>query len=394
MRTDATAISHPTHPARPSRYSTRGASLRITAVTTWFPTEEAPSRGSFVVRDVHAIQQHHDVRLVHLVPPQDDDGTRIETVEGIETLRIPMNPSSPVSVASAARRLGSALRGSDLVHSMAFSSLLPFSVPGLRSVPSGAPWIHTEHWSALSTPQSLGRARLALPALSQLLRGPDVVTSVCEYLATPIRRVRGARPVAIVPCIVEPHALAPRRSRTDGELRLISTGGLIPRKDPLTAVRTIAELRKLGTNASLTWLGDGPLAEQTQDLASQLGVSARVQLLGSVSGDGVRRQLSEHDVFFGPTLADNFFVSAAEAIVAGRPVVVGATGGQGEYIADSVGTLVDHQDPAAYARVLIDLDERTRHLSSEQIAATIGDAFSSATVGAQYADVYSHSLGG
>ncbi|MDO5663099.1 MAG: hypothetical protein Q4G40_10415, partial [Brachybacterium sp.] len=70
--------------------------MRITAVSTWFPTAEAPSRGSFVLRDLHAIAQHHEVRLVHLVPEQDDDGTRRQVIEGVEVLRIPMTPRRPL----------------------------------------------------------------------------------------------------------------------------------------------------------------------------------------------------------------------------------------------------------------------------------------------------------
>lgn len=363
--------------------------MRITAVSAWFPTVESPSRGSFVLRDVRAIARHHEVRVVHLVPGQDDDGVRREVIDGIEVLRIRMTPSHPASVLSAARALGPALEGTEVVHTMAFPTLLPFCVPGLSPVPAGVPWVHTEHWSALSTPSSLAASiRPALPVLTRLLRRPDRVTSVCEFLAAPIRAVRGPRPVDIVPCIVDPHAVAPRRDRGDGTLRLVSTGGLIPRKDPLVAVATLAELVSRGIDAHLVWLGDGPLREATLAEARRLGVQARLSMPGSVDGTGVVDALSAADIFFGPTRADNFFVSAAEAIVAGRPVVLGATGGQGEYVTEEVGVLVDRQDPVLYADALLSLDDRTRDLGAEAIAATIGDAFSTPTVGAGYAEVY------
>ncbi|MDO5663459.1 MAG: hypothetical protein Q4G40_12245, partial [Brachybacterium sp.] len=99
------------------------------------------------------------------------------------------------------------------------------------------------------------------------------------------------------------------------------------------------------------------------------------------------------DLFFGPTRADNFFVSAAEALVAGRPVVLGATGGQGEYTRPEVGRLVPTQDPLAYADAVEDVDDRTRDLSAHEVAATIGDAFSARTVGAGYAAVYAQTVG-
>ncbi len=365
--------------------------MRVTAVTTWFPTTRAPARGSFVVRDVHAIAalpEVDEVRLVHLVPPADDDGTRRLVHEGIEVLRIPMTVSDPRSIVRAARALRSAVAGTDVVHTMALSSVLPMVLCRPRAV-----WVHTEHWSALTTPASLsGPARAALPALVRLLRRPDAVTAVCELLARPIRAVRGAAPTAVVPCIVEPGPLTERRDRADGALRLVSTGGLIERKDPLVAVATVAELAARGVDVHLTWLGDGPLREATLERARSLGVADRVALPGNVDGERVRAELGGADLFFGPTRADNFFVSAAEALVAGRPVVLGATGGQGEYVRASVGRLVDVQDPVAYADAIVELDAATRDLSAEQIAATIGDAFSSAAVGRRYGEIYAQML--
>lgn len=364
--------------------------MRITVITTWFPTDVAPSRGSFVVRDTLAIARHAEVRLIHLVPPADDDGSRRLVHEGIDVLRIPMDPQRPDQVLRAARALRTAVRGADAVHSMAFSSLLPLA---LRR--PDVPWIHTEHWSALTTPATLPRpAQLGLPVLRHLLSLPDRVTAVCDFLAAPIREVRAARPTAIVPCIVEPGEVVPRRDRRDGALRMVSTGGLIDRKDPLLAVDVLARLVERGVDAHLEWLGDGPLREDTVRRAAERGVSERLVLAGSVPGDEVRAALARADLFFGPTKADNFFVSAAEAIVAGRPVVLGATGGQGEYVQPQVGTLVAEQDADAYADAVLEVDARTRALGAQEIADTIGDSFSSRTVAAGYRDQYELLLGG
>ncbi|WP_199173850.1 glycosyltransferase [Brachybacterium sp. UMB0905] len=362
--------------------------MKVTIVTTWFPTAVAPARGSFVVRDARAIARTARVRVVHLVPPADDDGSRRLVHEGLEVLRIPMDPRRPDQILRASRALPRALRGADLVHSMAFSALLPFALRRPR-----VPWVHTEHWSAVTTPATLPTAaRLGLPVLSRLLALPDRVTAVCEFLARPIRAVRGQRPTDVVPCIVDPVPVMPRRDRADGTLRLVSTGGLIPRKDPLLAVETLAHLVDEDIDAHLEWLGAGPLQEATAQRARELGVAERVLLRGAVDAAEVQDALGRADLFFGPTRADNFFVSAAEAIVAGRPVVLGATGGQGEYTREEVGQLVAQQDARAYAAAIRAVDERTRDLSAQAIADTIGDAFSAPVVGAGYARVHRAAL--
>ncbi|ETJ07096.1 MAG: Glycosyltransferase, partial [Actinomyces urogenitalis DORA_12] len=67
--------------------------MRVTVVTTWLPTVVAPSSGSFVLRDCTAIRDAGaHLRIVHLVPPHQDDGTRHLVMNGIPVLRLPMAP--------------------------------------------------------------------------------------------------------------------------------------------------------------------------------------------------------------------------------------------------------------------------------------------------------------
>lgn len=366
--------------------------MRIVAVTTWFPTEVAPSSGSFVAKDLRAIADLGEVTrldVVHLVPPHQDDGVRRLVHDGLRVRRVPMSTRAPGQVLAAARELAPLVAGADLVHTMAFSALLPFAFTR-----PGPTWLHTEHWSALTTPSTVPLTwRLALPLLRPLLRRPDVVTTVCEFLARPVRAQRGERPTVVVPCIVPLREhLTPRPMRPRTPMRLVAVGGLVHRKDPLLAVATVAELSRRGVDTRLTWVGDGELRRKVGRRVSRLGVRSSVRLVGTRDADGVSAALDEADMFFLPTRAENFCVSAAEAIVHGRPVVVGATGGHGEYIDDLVGELVHEQDAVAYADAVQRLELRTRHLNASDIAATIGDRFSARNVARGYLDAYGTAL--
>lgn len=366
--------------------------MRIVAVTTWFPTDVAASSGAFVAKDVRAIAEHADVSridVVHLVPPHQDDGRRTLVHDGIRVRRVPMGTQAPVGILAAARALGPLLEGADVVHSMAFSSLLPFALRRPE-----VPWVHTEHWSGLTNPSTLPLSwRLVLPVLRPLLRMPDVVTAVCEYLADPIRHHRGARPTVTVPCIVPPRdELTARPMRPRTPLRLVAVGGLVDRKDPILAVETVAELARRGIEARLTWVGEGELRHAVERCAAKLGVAAAVRLAGTADTAGVSAALDDADLFFLPTRADNFCVSAAEALVHGRPVVVGATGGQGEYIDPRVGELVPEQDAMQYADAIVRTERRTQHLNASDIAETIGDRFSSERVAGGYVEAYARAV--
>lgn len=369
--------------------------MKILAVTTWFPSDAAPTTGTFVDKDVRAIAQHDDVEVVHLVAPHLADSSTVaaggaDTVDrdGITVRRFVMSPQRPDQMAAARRALDPLISRSDLVHTMAFPTLLPFTLRRPER-----PWVHTEHWSGLTTPSTLPLAwRAALPALTQLLRRPDVVTAVCDYLARPVRAVRRG-PTTLVPCIVPPPpVLAPRHPLDGRPLALVGVGGLVDRKDPLLAVEVVAELGRRGLETRLTWAGSGPLHDDVLTLAARLGVADRVTLLGPVDTDGVGAALDAADLFFLPTRADNFCVSAAEALVHGRPVVVGATGGQGEYIEPHVGELVAEQTVDAYATTVQRVAAATAHLSAEDVASTIGDRFTPEAVQQGYADAYERAV--
>jgi len=366
--------------------------MRVLAVTTWLPTRARPHLGAFVLRDARALADAgHEVALVHLVSPDQlqpwgREGLAGEdaTPHGIPVTRVLMGTSSPRQIAAAGHRLSRWSSGADVVHTMAFSTVLALSWWRPRS-----PWVHTEHWSGISAPHLLPPAqRASLPWLRRLLRRPDVVTAVTESLAERIRDVRGHGPTTVVPCIVQrPGFAEPRRTDPD-PLRMVSVGDLIERKNPLLAVDTVAEMSRRGIDARLRFVGQGPLAPRVSARAVERGVADRVELAGAADTAGVAAELAAADVFLGPTRGENFFVACAEAVLAGRPVVVGASGGHPAYLDPRVSVCVREADPVVYADAVREVITRSRRLSAEEVSATIGQRFSPQAVAQGYAAAY------
>lgn len=363
------------------------------AVTTWFPHQKRPSSGAFVVKDLHAIAAAgNQVRVVHLDADHRGSPQRFQ-YEGIAGLRIAFQPLNPLSAVSASRHLRSSVGDADVIHSMAMSTLLPTALARPQ-----VPWVHTEHWSGLTNPDSLTPLlRQARKVIFRLEKLPDIVTTVCPYLSQPIRQYRH-RPTVEVPCVVEPVPdLTPRKLPAPEPWRLISVGGLVERKDPIFALQVVEELRRRGRRAELTWVGQGPLEEAARDYATNHGLPLRLTGPLPYTGEGgVSAELQAADLFIGPTHGDNFFVSCAEAILNGRPVVVGTAGGHPEYMRDFVGRAIATHDATAYADAMTELLTATpdNTPSAETIAASIGAAFSSQTVGESYRKVYEAAVAG
>ena len=62
--------------------------MRVTIVTTWFPTHRSPGLGVFVARHAASMAAAgHDIRVVHLASASVDDGVRHDRVMGLPVVR-------------------------------------------------------------------------------------------------------------------------------------------------------------------------------------------------------------------------------------------------------------------------------------------------------------------
>lgn len=355
--------------------------MRVLVVTAWFPSISAPVSGTFVRKDVELIATVHDVHVVHLAPPEQltpDDEVADQGLP-FRVTRITMSRSDPRQFRAAWHCLAPWISGSDILHTQAFSALLPFVG---RSV--AAPWVHSEHWSGLVNRSSLGfGGRAMFHATSGQLSKPDVVTAVSGFLGEHVRRYRRG-PIMVVPSVVSPApvVVAPHEP---GLIRLVAVGGLVQGKDPALALATVRELRDRGHRAVLTWVGDGPMRPS---LAAAAAGTDDLVLVGAQDHAGVAAALDAADVFLLPTRSETLCLSAIEAITHGRPVVIGGRGGQREYVTADNGRLVDERTAAAYADAVEAVWADRERLAPERVAASIGERFHPRTVLGGYESAY------
>ncbi len=94
--------------------------------------------------------------------------------------------------------------------------------------------------------------------------------------------------------------------------------------------------------------GDGPEREPLQQLAHELGIASRVTFAGWVEAPWCHHLVP--DVLVVPSRRESFGLVAAEALMAGIPVVATAVGGLPEVLEEgAAGMLVPPEDPAALA---------------------------------------------
>jgi glycosyltransferase involved in cell wall biosynthesis len=151
-------------------------------------------------------------------------------------------------------------------------------------------------------------------------------------------------------------------------------GTLRPVKGHATFVRAAAEIHKARPDVRFLIVGEGPVRDELDRLAADLGVA------GAIVFAGVRTDIPDLlaliDVLALPSRSESLPNAVLEAMACGRPVVATRVGGTPELVADGeTGFLVEPEDFACLARQIL------RVLNDPALAARMGAAARRKAVG-------------
>lgn len=164
----------------------------------------------------------------------------------------------------------------------------------------------------------------------------------------------------IVSNIVDLERFRPRNEpRSGSTLHVLVPRNLEPIYDVATALHAFRILRASLPQVRMTVAGSGPLREELERLASELGVADAVEFCGRVERDAMASLYRDADVVVNPSLVDNMPNSVLEALASGVPVVSTNVGGVPYIVRDgATALLVPPRAPeelaAALRRVLED----------------------------------------
>jgi glycosyltransferase involved in cell wall biosynthesis len=138
-------------------------------------------------------------------------------------------------------------------------------------------------------------------------------------------------------------------------VRVIGTVGRLDWKkahaDLLAAMRAV---RASQGDAELVVIGDGPLRQQLEQRAAQLGIAGHVHFLGERRD--ARSLLAAFDIFVLSSVIEGMPNVLLEALAAERPVVATSVGGAPEIVThEETGLLVPASDPDALASAILRL---------------------------------------
>jgi glycosyltransferase involved in cell wall biosynthesis len=143
-----------------------------------------------------------------------------------------------------------------------------------------------------------------------------------------------------------------RRYGRQGRFTFLYVGRIGREKNIELLLRAFGELLRLGEDADLALVGDGPHKAELERRYSH----PRIVFTGRLEGEELAAAYASADAFVFPSLTDTFGNVVLEAQASGLPLIVTDQGGPAETVrADRSGLLVDGTAPAAMAAAMAEL---------------------------------------
>lgn len=312
--------------------------MRVVFLTHNYPRFAGDVAGAFLATLAAAlVARGTEVRVV---APSDGGDTGAPELEGIRVRRVRYGTPTEETLAyrgtmaEAGRTLGGALRalamgralrravreelqaGAALVHAH-------WWIPGGMAAPPEAPLVVTCH----GTDVALLRHSAAARALAQpVFRRARVVTTVSAALAEVVERTTGR---VVGPAHRQPMPVATERfvRWSEGGAGWIAVARLTRQKRIDLVLDAVALLRRDGHAAPLTLVGDGPERAALEARARELGLGSTVHFEGTQPPSVVAERLQSADLAIFAAEREGYGLAAAEALMAGVPVVACTDGG-------------------------------------------------------------------
>ena len=248
------------------------------------------------------------------------------------------------------------------------------------------------HRALGALPSAWGLARaLARRAAAMVAPSTQTATDVAGFLIRQVSEMHvienGAPPSELL-AVPRLPALPP--------LQFLFAGRLVAEKAAHVAIRATGLLAARGIDIKLEVAGAGPDLPQLEDLAYRLGIAARVDFLGSLSHGRLALAYGTASAILVPSIVpETFSQVAAEAALAGRPVLASRIGALPETVVDGeTGLLFPPGDVEALAALMLNLAETPGRASQLGEAGRVRaqERYTLGMMTSRYEALYHHAL--
>lgn len=411
-----------------------GRPLRVLTVARWYPSHDAPGRGSFVAdlvgatvragvearvasfdrvltrgkpgpaetafQAARAAYEHRATPAALFVAPPS------RGAPGVPVARVPViRRPGPDDVAALIDDYLAALR--PFVHGLV-DDWRPDLIHAHTGLPDGVvaaeigrdlaiPVVVSEHASTIETdladPAALDRYRRLLePGVRLVAVSPSVAERVASLLGVPAERLE----VLPNPVFESSFPLADPARRDPNELLWV--GSLGEHKGIEVLLRAVAQVLESRPGLHLRLVGSERTADDRarwQALAAELEIDHAVSLDGWLERGAVAAAMARAGLFVHPSPSETFGVVAAEAILTGLPVATRRSGGVPWIVelSGGFGRIADGEDASAFGRAIEAALSEPLPVDAATARASLVDAVGEAAVARRALELYGRAIG-
>ena len=378
--------------------------MKVLFLTHSFPRFIGDAPGSFLLRLAVALR---DVGVeVRVVAPAAADVSESEDIDGIhverfryaprklETLAYTGNMAQDVAGSWGAKLALTGMLAAE--YSSASSEKRRFRPDVVHAhwwFPSGlvassmslgkTPLVTTLHGTDVRLAKKVSMSR---PAFQRVMRKSARVTTVSSWLASEVSALSAEVKPIVAPMPVATERFHPQGAREQN--RFLFAGRLNPQKGLDHLLRAFASMKGL---AMLDVVGEGASANDLRLLASQLGVSDRIQWHGQLNQIDLVKLYQAATAVVVPSTDEGLGLVAAEALLCEAPVIAFRSGGLTDVIEHNrTGILVTPGVTAELAAALDSVLESREHTATlaREGRKFVLETFSPESAAAKYANIY------
>ncbi len=180
----------------------------------------------------------------------------------------------------------------------------------------------------------------------------------------------------------------------DRPVRFLNLALMTTKKGQFDLVKAFHSVIESGLTAELWLAGDGPIRAELEKQASSLDIAEKVRFLGLIAPEKVPQLLAEVDVMVVSSHYETFGVVAAEALMAGVPVIATRCGGPECIVQEGDGLSLIPQTAFSVGQAMQQLGEDLSSYNRKGIADRAKDRFSGPVVAARLTEEYEHVISG
>lgn len=376
--------------------------LHILHVPKWYPNPKDPQLGVFIQKQIQAASPYDTHSVLYIKSNEDiDEPYKLEQKQNGNVLELYIFYKRPESrtkqfffvtqlYKKGFKKISELISKPDILH--VHNLITPAVWTYKYSRDNAIPWVLSEHWSGYTSQTGIfAKKMLWERKLWQWYsEKAECTIAVSSFLKKALVQNKIGKNHHVIPNIVERSNVEIERS--DKEIIILNVSDMVDSiKNISGLLHAFAKISPKYPEARLYLVGGGPDEIMLQDLAKDLGISTKVKFFGRLANDKVLPMYKQVDFVIINSNVETFSVVAAEAMMAGKPVLSTRCGGVEEFMSDQTGILIKTNDPPQLERALEKMITDHTNFDAHSLKKYAEEKFSSEAIGKSLSSIY-HSI--